>query len=481
MGVFMMIVVTLITIYGIWLLRRFISHRHGPPVVGSFIPFLGCALSFRKEGPEFLKRIRKQYGDIVTLYMGGKDFTLVMGKNAHQLYQAGPQLDLKAAIRAMGMEPLFGQIERGFGFGNAIMPIFRAKLLPRIRESRKLIEDEIRFGIEECISRNADFNYEDIKRVIMGVNSRLLVGPTICRDRKFLDGLTEYLNIANILKNKRGDPGPLQRGIAVREELTKQILGVAKSYEEQCRSGDDNAPIAERSFLHDLLLAYFSDVAESSSRQRFPSIEFIASQVLGVLFPSLHNPPAVAMLTIASVLSDKKFTEKVTEEARALVNFADDVTTDEKIKMPFTNACMKEATRLFPQILNMRFSSAPVKFGQYTIPSNEFVFASPVVEHHDEKNYTNPLVYDPYRHLSTAEEVESMSYLTFGVCRHHCPGQPIALLEISTLIGYLFANYNIKMKNEFKWADLDWFAVGVPKLRGVALEIRPRQPTATTA
>jgi len=476
----MVVIVTLFSIYVIWYLRRWFSHRNGPPVIGSFIPFLGCAIPFRREGPEFLKRIRKQYGDIVTLYMGGKDFTLVMGKHAHTLYQSGPQLDLKAAIRAMGMEPLFGQIERGFGFGNAIMPLFRSKLLPRIRQSRKLIENEIKFGIDECISRNAEFNYEDIKRVIMRVNSRLLIGPAICRDDKFLDGLTEYLNIACILKNKRGDPGPLKRGIALRQELSAQILVVANQYSEECKSGDDNAEIPERTLLHDMLLAYFSDLAEPTARQRFPSKEFIASQVLGVLFPSLHNPPAVAMLSIASILSDKKFTDKVTEEARSLIHLSDDVTTDEKTKLPFTNACMTEATRLYPQILNMRFSTAPVKFGQYTIANNEFLFASPAVEHHDEKNYKNPLVYDPYRHLSSAEETDSMSYLTFGVCRHECPGKPIALLEISTLIGYLFANYTVKMKTEFKWSDLDWFAVGVPKVRGVALEVRPRQVTSSS-
>jgi len=56
----------------------FITNRpNGPPMVRGSLPFLGVALSFLHDPEQFLLKCQKRYGDIFTLYMGGKRLHVV--------------------------------------------------------------------------------------------------------------------------------------------------------------------------------------------------------------------------------------------------------------------------------------------------------------------------------------------------------------------------------------------------------------------
>jgi hypothetical protein len=55
--------------YHFFFVRR---HSNGPPFIKGSIPFLGVAVSYLKNPPSFLRKCQLQYGDIFTLYMGGK-------------------------------------------------------------------------------------------------------------------------------------------------------------------------------------------------------------------------------------------------------------------------------------------------------------------------------------------------------------------------------------------------------------------------
>ncbi|NWV11637.1 CP8B1 hydroxylase, partial [Ptilonorhynchus violaceus] len=64
---------------GLYVLGVFRRRRpNEPPLDKGTIPWLGYLLEFRKNSPEFLKRMRKKHGDVFTVLIGGYYFTFVM-------------------------------------------------------------------------------------------------------------------------------------------------------------------------------------------------------------------------------------------------------------------------------------------------------------------------------------------------------------------------------------------------------------------
>jgi cholesterol 7alpha-monooxygenase len=68
----------LVGLAGIWVVLnvvRIISQRarSRPPLVGGWIPFLGCALQFGPHPMEFLKQTKQKHGDLFTLTVAGRN------------------------------------------------------------------------------------------------------------------------------------------------------------------------------------------------------------------------------------------------------------------------------------------------------------------------------------------------------------------------------------------------------------------------
>lgn len=80
---------TVLVIFGLFIAISLSCHfilvtrnENAPPLVKSRLPFLGAALSFLSDTERFLLDCKKQYGDIFTLYMGGKRFHVVCDINS---------------------------------------------------------------------------------------------------------------------------------------------------------------------------------------------------------------------------------------------------------------------------------------------------------------------------------------------------------------------------------------------------------------
>jgi hypothetical protein len=76
------IAVGMAVVYVIWLLwKRLKRGRNSPPLIGAWLPYIGCGAQYNNKGPAFLLECQKNYGDVFTLYMGGMDFTFVLDDN----------------------------------------------------------------------------------------------------------------------------------------------------------------------------------------------------------------------------------------------------------------------------------------------------------------------------------------------------------------------------------------------------------------
>ncbi|XP_060103951.1 5-beta-cholestane-3-alpha,7-alpha-diol 12-alpha-hydroxylase-like [Heteronotia binoei] len=69
---------------GLYLAGAFRRQRaEEPPLDKGFLPWLGYALAFKKDGLELLQRMQKKHGDIFTLLIGGRFITFVLDPHSY--------------------------------------------------------------------------------------------------------------------------------------------------------------------------------------------------------------------------------------------------------------------------------------------------------------------------------------------------------------------------------------------------------------
>lgn len=60
--------------------------KDSPPLISGWIPWLGCSIPFYTNPTEFILDCKKKYGNIFTLYIGGRYFTYIMDPNHLKLF-----------------------------------------------------------------------------------------------------------------------------------------------------------------------------------------------------------------------------------------------------------------------------------------------------------------------------------------------------------------------------------------------------------
>jgi len=86
----------------------------------------------------------------------------------------------------------------------------------------------------------------------------------------------------------------------------------------------------------------------------------------------------------------------------------------------------------------------------------------------NEKNYPDPLTFDPWRFVKLKEQdttgkrfdivTTGLDSLSFGYGRHACPGRYFAACELKLMFAHLVMNYDMKLENEGERPKDTWVA-----------------------
>lgn len=112
------------------------------------------------------------------------------------------------------------------------------------------------------------------------------------------------------------------------------------------------------------------------------------------------------------------------------------------------------------------------------IPQGSVVSISPYLTHRDPNIYSRPDQWHPERWLQDPDLPKrlnsdgKLAYVPFGAGVHRCPGEKLAGIIATTVIGILVQDYNLswgKAGEEQELGRLDFSKVGSPWLKGDAL------------
>ena len=167
--------------------------------------------------------------------------------------------------------------------------------------------------------------------------------------------------------------------------------------------------------------------------------------------------------TISELFNNPRVLKKAQEEIERVVGNERLVCEEDSPNLPYIHAIIKETMRLHPPIpMIMRKGMEDCVVDGNMIPKGSLVCVNIWAMGRDQKIWENPLDFKPERFLENKEgnniDMKGHHYelLPFGSGRRGCPGMPLAMRQLPTVIGALVQCFEWKMlDSEGKILDQD--------------------------
>ncbi len=164
-----------------------------------------------------------------------------------------------------------------------------------------------------------------------------------------------------------------------------------------------------------------------------------------VTFQAGHDTTTSGLLWWSWLLATHpEAAQRATDEVDAVLAGATP-TADDVAHLPWLQASLKEALRLYPPapVLMSRRTTAPVKVGGWTIPKGHMLRITPWTLHRDEQLFSHAERFLPERFLDDAPPIPKGAWMPFGVGPRVCIGQHFAQLEMALLGAMLLQRYRL--------------------------------------
>ena len=120
-------------------------------------------------------------------------------------------------------------------------------------------------------------------------------------------------------------------------------------------------------------------------------------------------------------------------------------TADDVTRLPWLQATLKEALRLYPPApaLMSRRTTTPVTLGGWTVPKGHILRITPWTLHRDEQLFPQADRFRPERFLDGAPPIPKGAWMPFGVGPRVCIGQHFAQMEMALLGAMLLQRHEL--------------------------------------
>ncbi|CAL0304119.1 unnamed protein product [Lupinus luteus] len=249
----------------------------------------------------------------------------------------------------------------------------------------------------------------------------------------------------------------LEKIISDREESRKIEKGAK-------REGDVEDDEDELKDFLDILL----DVSEDKDCEVKLTRNHIKSLILDYFTAATDTTAISVEWTIAELFNNPSVLKKAQEEVDRVTCNKRLVCEADNPNLPYINAIIKETMRLHPPIsMVMRKGIEDCVVSGYLIPKGSVTCINIWAMGRDPKIWENPLEFKPERFLEGEGrfiDTKGHNYelLPFGSGRRGCPGMPLAMRELPTVIGALVQcfewnmfDYNGKILENGETIDMD--------------------------
>lgn len=414
-----------------------------PP--GSKLPHLIQELHWIANPISYMETCAKQYGDIFSAFINGRDEPLILVSNPEALQQ----LLTDDAFYAPGfanqiLAPLTGYKaitmldgDRHKRERKLLMPSFHGD---RMRDYGQLIVD-ITQQITSKLAINQPFSARNIMQeislaVILKAVFGVYEGERYDQLKVFVTAMLEVgrtpLTSAHlffpILQQDLGQWSPWGHFLKQRQQLDELILA---EIEERRQNPDQS-----RTDILSLMMAARDEEGNPMTDQE------LRDELLILLFAG-HETTATAMAwSLYWVYKQPEVYEKLMQELNHLPPDADPMTI---FRLPYLTAVCQETLRIYPvgMLTFVRMTKKPTELMGYQLPEKTALVGCIYLTHHREDLYPQPDQFKPERFLE--RKFSPYEYLPFGGGVRVCLGMALAQYEMKLVLATLLRNYEFKL------------------------------------
>ncbi|KAK2376145.1 cytochrome P450 93B16 [Trifolium repens] len=244
--------------------------------------------------------------------------------------------------------------------------------------------------------------------------------------------------------------------------LKKRALDIHKRYDAFlekliCDREESRRKVkVEGGFVDEEKVKDFLDILLDVSEAKDCEVNFTRNHIKSLIldyFTAATDTTAISLeWAIAELYNNPMVLKKAQEEVERVIGKERLVSEADISNLPYTNAVIKETLRLHPPLpMIARKGTQDCVIDEKMIPKGSIVCVNIWAMGRDPKIWKSPLEFKPERFLEYGIESDidikghHFELLPFGSGRRGCPGMPLAMRQLPTVIGALIQCFEWKM------------------------------------
>jgi cytochrome P450 len=420
------------------------------PVIGKRIPpgpkglpIVGSAFDLRDDPLNTMRRMAREYGDIVRFEVMKRERILLNDPEMiHQVLVMQhskfhkSELTRRITARMLGQGLLISEGDFWRRQRRLVQPAFhRARVNDYAAAMRELAEAHIR-DWRDGDRRNMS---EEMMALTLGVAVRTLFGSQLPVEAAEVGRAMTFLMRYSLRRQRSPvripETWPTPKNRRANRELAFVDSLVYRIISERQASGNGH---------HKDLLALLMDAMDEDGSQM--TRQQLHDEAM-TLFIAGHETTAQMLSWTWYALSENAAAEtSLYEELRTVLD-GRALTPFDLAQLPYLRAVMNEVLRLFPPAYIMaRETVEPVELGGYEFAPGTTILFSQWVTHRDPRWFDEPDAFRPERWLDGLEDrLPRCAYYPFGAGPRRCLGEGFALLEAATVISTIARRFSFRM------------------------------------
>jgi cytochrome P450 len=420
------------------------------PVIGNRVPpgpkglpILGAALDLRDDPLNSMRRMAREYGDIVRFHVMNRERILLNHPDLiHQVLVIQhakfhkSELTRRITARMLGQGLLISEGDFWRRQRRLAQPAFhRARVNDYAATMLDLAEAHIR-DWHDGDQRNMA---EEMMALTLGIAVRTLFGSELPVDAADVGRAMTFLMRYSLRRQRSPvripENWPTPKNRRANRELAFVDSLVYRIISDRQGSGNGNH--------NDLLALLMSAMDEDGSQMTRQQLHDEAM----TLFIAGHETTAQMLSWTWYALSENPAAEaRLYKELRSALN-GNPPSPADFVRLPYLQAVMKEVLRLYPPAYIMaRENIEPCQLGGYEFASGTTILFSQWVTHRDPRFFDDPDAFRPERWLDGLEDrLPPCAYFPFGAGPRRCIGEGFALLEAATVIATIAQRFSFRL------------------------------------
>ncbi|CAL0313441.1 unnamed protein product [Lupinus luteus] len=162
---------------------------------------------------------------------------------------------------------------------------------------------------------------------------------------------------------------------------------------------------------------------------------------------------------MTELLHNPEIMTKAKKELEQTIGIGNPIEESDIDKLPYLQAIIKETLRMYPPapLLLPRKAKVDVQISGYTVPKGARVLINEWAIGRNPSFWKNAISFSPERFIGSTIDVKGQSFqLTpFGSGRRICPGSPLAMRMVPSMLGSLINTFDWKLENDMNPKDMD--------------------------